>query len=118
MCTFDIYATACANAEGVSAPKQVEGVDLLPYLTGQNTTAPHQTLFWRQGGKTAIRHGNWKLLRMGGREQAHKAAPWQLYDLSKDLSETNDLAKTQPDQLNALIEIWSKLNNEMREPLF
>ena len=115
--SFDIFATAAANSAGVTAPKQVEGVDLIPYLTGENEGTPHETLFWRQGGRTALRHGDWKLLRMGGKFEPGKAK-WELYDLSKDLSEENNLAATEPERLAELIAIWEERNSEMSEPLF
>ena len=105
--SFDIFATAAANSAGVTAPEQVEGVDLIPYLTGKNDGTPHETLFWRQGGKTALRHGDWKLVRMGKRMVAGKAN-WELYDLSKDISEENNLAAAEPERLSELVEIWEK----------
>jgi len=115
--SFDIFGTIAANAAAVTAPKQVEGVDLMPYLTGEKKDAPHETLFWRQGGKTALRHGDWKLVRMG--RKFHKGkANWELYDLSKDLSEENNLAAQKPEQLSKLVSIWEKMNGEMSEPLF
>ncbi len=115
--SFDIFATAAANGEGVTAPPQIEGVDLLPFLTGKDTGTPHETLYWRQGGKAGLRHGDWKLVRMGGRKAPGKAR-WELYDLSRDLSEKNDLAQSDPGQLTELIELWKKMNSEMSEPLF
>ena len=115
--SFDIFATAAANSAGVTAPRQVEGVDLIPYLTGKNNGVPHETLFWRQGGKTALRHGDWKLVRMGKRLVVGQAN-WELYDLSEDLSEENNLAASQPERLAKLIEIWETHNSEMSEPLF
>lgn len=115
--SFDIFGTAAPNCAGARKPKQVEGVDLIPFVTGKNSGTPHETLFWRQGGKTAIRHGDWKLVRMGKRKTAGKAK-WELYDLSKDISETNNLAAAEPDRLAELVKIWEELNGEMSEPLF
>ena len=115
--SFDIFGTAAANCAGVKKPKQLEGVDLIPHLTGKKKDAPHETLYWRQGGKTALRHGDWKLVRMGKRLTAGKAN-WELYDLSKDISEKNDLAGAQPAKLTELVEIWEQLNGEMAKPLF
>lgn len=114
--SLDIYATAAANAKA-TAPKNIEGVDLVPYLTGRNSGRPHETLFWRQGGKAGLRHGNWKLVRMGGRRDVGKAK-WELYDLSSDLSEENNLAKTNPERLNELVSIWETMNGEMKPPMF
>ncbi len=115
--SIDIYATAAANAERATTPKQVEGVDLIPFLTGQDSGTPHETLFWRQGGKAGLRHGDWKVVRMGGRQTPGNAR-WELYDLSHDLSEETDLANSQPERLSKMVGLWEKMNGEMNEPLF
>jgi len=115
--SFDIYATAVANSDGVTVPNQVEGVDLVPFLTGEDRGRPHETLFWRQGGKAAMRHGDWKIVRMGKRLQAGRAK-WELYDLSKDISEQTNLADAQPEILSELIARWNEMNSEMADPLF
>ena len=115
--SFDIFGTAAANCDGARKPKQVEGVDLIPYLTGKNDGAPHETLYWRQGGKTALRHGDWKLVRMGKRLQPGNAQ-WELYDLSKDISEETNLAEANPERVTELLTIWKKMNDEMSDPLF
>ena len=114
---FDIYATAAANSEGVIAPELVEGVDLVPFVTDKKKGVPHETLFWRQGGKSGLRHGDWKIVRMGGRKSPGKSK-WELYDLSKDLSEETNLAQSKPERLTELVELWEKMNSEMAEPLF
>jgi arylsulfatase B len=115
--SFDIFATAAANAEHVTAPEQVEGVDLVPYLTGTKEGRPHETLYWRQGGKAGLRHGDWKIVRMGKRND-FGSSKWELYDLSQDISEEVNLAESNPERLEELVRIWEKLNGEMREPLF
>ena len=108
--SFDIYATAAAHANA-QVPKTVEGVDLAPFLTGKNASSPHQTLFWRQGNKAALRHENWKLLRMN-------KTSWQLYDLATDLSEETNLATAKPEVLADMIARWERLNGEMIQRLF
>lgn len=45
-------------------------------------------------------------------------AKWELYDLSKDISEKNCLATSRPERLTELVERWGKMNGEMSEPLF
>ena len=114
--SMDIFATASAIAEA-KTPKQVEGVDLIPFLTGKDNGRPHQTLYWRQGGKTALRHGDWKLVRMGKRFESGNAK-WELYDLSKDISEKKNLATSHPERLTELVELWEKMNEEMSDRLF
>ena len=115
--SFDIYATAAANSAGVTVPEQVEGVDLLPFLNGEDQGRPHETLFWRQGGKAAMRHGDWKIVIMGRRFQPGNAK-WELYDLSKDVAEQNNLAAVKPEILSELISRWDEMNSEMADPLF
>jgi arylsulfatase B len=115
--SFDIYATAVANIADVSVPKQVEGVDLVPFLKGEDQGRPHETLFWRQGGKAAMRRGDWKIVRMGKRLQVGRAK-WELYDLSKDISEQTNLADVHPEILSELISRWNETNSGMLEPLF
>lgn len=115
--SFDIFGTAAANAEGVIASERMEGVDLIPFVTGKDQGTPHETLFWRQGGRTALRHGDWKLVRMGARKTVGRAQ-WELYNLANDLSETTNLAASEPDQLKQLVQRWEQMNGEMAEPLF
>ena len=114
--SLDIYATAAASAKA-KAPKNIEGVDLVPYLTGKRSDRPHETLFWRQGGKSGLRHGDLKLVRMGGRKGVGNSK-WELYDLSNDLSEEKNLARSNPERLAELVAIWEKMNGEMSKAMF
>lgn len=86
---LDVAATAAALADISVKPGDLDGVNLLPYLKGETTTAPHEALMWRWMAQSAIREGNWKLLRGGEREY--------LYDLSTDLEEKHSLASQHPD---------------------
>lgn len=114
--SMDIFATA-VSAAGATTPASVEGVDLVPFRTGKQTGRPHETLFWRQGERTAMRHGDWKLVRMGP-DSGPRRASWELYDLSTDLSEEHNLAAELPEKLAELIVRWESHNDEMSEPLF
>lgn len=86
---LDVAATAVAAAKIEVAPGQLDGTDLVPYLKGEKPGAPHEFLAWRWMAQSAIREGNWKLLRGGEREY--------LYDLSTDLEEKHNLAAEHPD---------------------
>lgn len=93
---FDCHATALAAA-GVTATsgKPLDGVNLLPYLTGKETGAPHDKLFWRAGPQHAVRAGDWKLV-------ASRNQPPMLFNLQDDIAEQNDLAASKPDKLKEL----------------
>src|SRR5688500_18574403 len=60
---LDVLPTALAAAGAKVEPSwKLDGVDLLPYLTGKRTGRPHESLYWRFGPQRAIRHGDWKLV--------------------------------------------------------
>ncbi|MFZ5831388.1 MAG: sulfatase-like hydrolase/transferase [Planctomycetota bacterium] len=104
---FDVHATALAAAGIVpAADKRLDGVDLVPFLTGERSGVPHETLFWRAGPQRAVRAGNWKLL------QALQQPP-QLYNLRDDIGESTDLAAKQPEKLKELEAIYTAWDDQM-----
>jgi arylsulfatase B len=112
--SLDIFATSAAVASSPIAKKDaIDGVNLIPYLKGTNDRAPHKELFWRMGNKSAFRSGDYKIVR---NVKGKQNADWQLFNLSKDLSETTDLAKDNPNKLAELIKLWEKYNSEMAPP--
>lgn len=64
-----------------------------------DSNAEERTLWWYHDGHRAIRRGNWKAV-------AAEGEPWELYDLSKDRIESNDLALPQADLLAELVAAW------------
>jgi arylsulfatase A-like enzyme len=114
--TLDILPTACALA-GAKVPADLDGVDLLPHLTGENPAAPHDMLAWRFGPQKAIRKGKWKLVDW--RDFAAKQnSGWQLYDLSQDIGEKTDLATAQPQMVAELTHAWDEWNSHNIAPLW
>jgi arylsulfatase A-like enzyme len=117
---LDLHVTALAAAGVAVKPEgKFDGVNLLPFLTGERTGAPHDALYWRFGGQTAIRTGDFKLVRYdvnadtrtGGRNQGVTAA--KLYNLREDIGEAKDLAAAQPEkvkELQAKWDAWNKAN--------
>lgn len=86
---LDVAATAVAVADISVKPGDLDGVNLIPYLKGQTTKPPHEALMWRWMAQSAIREGDWKLLRAGEREY--------LYNLATDLEEKNNLVSQHPE---------------------
>jgi len=108
--TLDVFATAAAVARtSVDRRRTFDGVDLMPFLLGQRQTRPHEVLYWRMGAKGAIRIGDWKLVRNGRNE----SAPWELYDLTADQSESANLAASQPEKFAQLRAEWERHTREM-----
>jgi arylsulfatase A-like enzyme len=112
--SLDIMPTAVAAAGGqLPADRIIDGVNLVPYLAGEKTGAPHEHLIWRAATHEtyAVRSGNWKLLHM------FKGKP-QLFDLSADIAEQNDLAAQHPDRVASLCKAYEEWKAQMVEPLF
>ena len=105
---LDVAATAAEIARLETQPADLEGVNLIPHLTGRKTTPPHEVLTWRWVAQSAIREGNWKLLRGGQREY--------LYDLEADLEEKHNLAAKHPEIATRLRTKLSTWANELDPP--
>ena len=91
---------------------KLDGVNLLPYLNGEKSGRPHETLYWRIDGMWAIRHGDWKLVH----GLANDEAP-ELFNLAADVSEKNDLASAQPAKVQELHKLWYAWNAEQASPV-
>ncbi len=108
---LDILPTAAAVAEAkLPGDRVIDGVNLLPYLTGRNKGAPHETLFWRKGTDYAMRKGNWKL--------THEDGESQLFNLASDIDESENLAAGQPEKLNELEGLYAEWDSQMIEPVW
>ena len=95
---LDVLPTALAAANVSQLPGVIlDGVNILPFLRGQNATDPHEALFWRWRAEQAIRMGDWKLVRGDGIKE------WRLIDLSTDLAEENDLTALYPGKATELL---------------
>lgn len=110
--SLDVLPTTLAAA-GLPAPtdKKLDGMNILPVLRGE-TPAPARNLYWSSGseeGWWGIRSGDWKLV-------AQKAKV-ELFDLSKDVSEKTDLAKTMPGKLAELTKLHDDWLAQMAKPV-
>ncbi|PAY19492.1 aryl-sulfate sulfohydrolase [Rhodopirellula sp. SM50] len=105
---LDVAATAAELAKIESKPGDFDGVNLIPYLTGEKKEAPHEFLAWRWVAQSAIREGDWKLLRGGDREY--------LYHLKNDLQEQQNLAGEHPEIADRLREKLTRWASELDPP--
>lgn len=109
---LDILPTALAAAgTKADAAWKLDGVDLLPYLTGESSERPHDTLYWRFGQQWAIRDGDWKLVVGTGGDRGG-----ELYNLAADKSESNNLASQMGEKVSELKGKWDRWNAEQAPP--
>jgi arylsulfatase len=83
------------NGKTIQAP---EGRSLLPVFAGEPIR--RKELYWEHEGNAAVRQGDWKLVRLGGK------GDWELYDMKSDRTESHDLATDQPDKVGELSTLW------------
>jgi arylsulfatase A-like enzyme len=139
--SMDLFPTLLAAA-GVEPPagQVCDGVNLLPYLRDPESEAPHEALFWKNrtwAGPThrqrplfgcynsAVRRGNWKLVRTFHLEVDEKPdeqflynQPWRLFDLSRDIGEQHDLAAEHPQLVARLEQEYEDWLSRMHPALF
>jgi arylsulfatase len=104
---IDIMTTFCDIA-GATYPEMYKGnkivptvgKSLKPVFSGE-VREEHTQICWEHLGSVGIRQGNWKLV-------AARNEPWELYDLSDDQSELNNLIAEKPQLALQLHEDWIK----------
>ena len=100
---FDFYSTIAALA-GQAIPAHCDGVDLIPFLTGERSGDPHPYLFWLNNQPDdavrrhliAVRWQNWRLYKKYEKDR------WQLFDLATDFKEAHDVASKHPEVVKRL----------------
>lgn len=112
--SLDLFATSIVMA-GLSMPaeKPLDGVNLIPFLTGKDTGRPHQSLYLIYGSSWAVRDGDMKLVFNRDRK-----GPPELFNLASDLSEKNDLAASDPATVIRLKTLFDQWNSQNKPPLW
>lgn len=120
---LDVLPTALAAAGVPPKPEwKLDGVNLLPYVTGKDQRPPHEALYWRLFAHMAIRKGPWKLVKtMEGPLLASDTTQpdlsgAQLFNLADDIGETKDLAAARPEKVKELTGDWLRWNKELAAP--
>ena len=108
---MDIFATSFKMAGGESTPKPLDGVDLMPFISGKKSGSPHEKIFWRKQEGSAVRIGAWKLIRTAG-------VPILLYNLKEDIGETQNLAEKYPEKAQSMLKELTAWEQDKMAPLW
>jgi arylsulfatase A-like enzyme len=104
MATIDFYATVAAVA-GKEAPERCDGVNLMPYLSGEKEGDAHNELYWCQmspkAAKPSFKAMRWKQWRLVGYQDR-----WRLFDIDADPREEHDLAAANPEIVQDMEKRW------------
>jgi arylsulfatase A-like enzyme len=107
---LDLFPTIVAAAGGeLPSGKTLDGVDLLPFLTGEKSGDAHDALYWRFGPWRGMRSGNWKL-QWAGEQQP------RLFDVNADPAESKDLAAANPKVAQDLLARYNTWDATLMKP--
>lgn len=98
-----------ADLAGSPMDRKTDGVSIMPTLLGRGEQKERGYLFWdfpAQGGREAIREGDWKAVRYNIKKKPNAAI--ELYDLSSDPGEQNNVAAQHPELSSKLAELMKQ----------
>lgn len=104
---WDVMPTL-AEVTGSKIPENIDGISFLSELTGKKQKE-HEYLYWEfheQGGKKAVRKGKWKAVQLNCFNKTKTTV--ELYDLSVDIGEKNNIAANHPEIVKELVAIMNK----------
>jgi arylsulfatase len=104
---WDLLPTLC-DVSGAELPPKVDGISFLPELLDEGEQQKHPYLYWEfpeYGGQQAVRMGDWKAIRKNIRQGNLEL---ELYNLSVDIQEQQDVAGDHPDLVRQMEQIMKK----------
>ncbi|WP_209329402.1 arylsulfatase [Lunatimonas salinarum] len=107
---WDVFPTL-AEIAGVQVPDSLDGLSFVPTLRGAEQPS-HKFLYWEfheQGGKQAIRQGDWKAIRLNAKTDSTSV---RLYNLANDPGETENLVATNEEIVQRLIQLMDQARDE------
>jgi len=105
-----------AELAGVKPPEGIDGISILPELIGEEAAGhaqqQHEYLYWEYARQQAVRMGHWKAVR------PRPDRPWELYDLSTDISEAHNLADQHPEIVARMAALAEKAHEPVQPGTF
>jgi arylsulfatase A-like enzyme len=111
--SMDIFHSV-VEASDIHLPvdREYDGVSLLPYLSGQLKSDPHDILFWQRGFSKAVRTREWKLLLN------EDSGDTLLYPIAQDPVENKDVSAAHPLISEKLLEKHAQWSSDLKKPLW
>jgi arylsulfatase A len=107
----DVMATL-AEVAGTAPPEDTDGISFVPTLLGAGVAGrdqpQHEYLYWEDLTSSAVRMKDWKAVK------PNRDTKYELYDLSSDIEEKNDVASRYPDVLARMMEYASAAHRPAR----
>jgi arylsulfatase A-like enzyme len=112
--SLDIFATAIAQTSvTIKTKNTIDGVNLIPFISGNNKTKPHDYLFWRKFSSKTFATRNSNREKIVVKEDVN-----MLFDLESNISETDNLIDKKPDTFKNLKTKYKEWERQMSHPIF
>ena len=114
---YDFFPTFLEVAQTTSEHTS-DGISMIPTLFNKSNAPVHEYLYWEfpsYNGQQAVRMGKWKAIRKDMKDGNMKI---ELYDLSKDLEETQDVAGIHPEIVAQIEKIMVLEHGKPQNPKF
>lgn len=112
--SLDIFATiAAANNLAPNPERPLDGVNLVPYVRGEKSGAPHSHIYLRMfdSGDFAMRRGDHKIVK------PRKVETPRLFNVRTDIAETKEISQAQPALHAELLADYETWNARLIEPV-
>jgi arylsulfatase A-like enzyme len=110
---MDIFTTASSSCRApLPSSSTIDGVDLIPHVSGETSQPPHDHLFWRTEFNKTVRSGKWKLM-VNTREDL-----LMLYDLEADKQEKHNLKDRHPEIVEQLLVDLAAWETGLKPPMW
>ncbi|WP_087016257.1 sulfatase-like hydrolase/transferase [Thaumasiovibrio subtropicus] len=110
--SLDIAPTITRHLTDDGPQHPYDGVDLIPFLKGENTARPHEWMFFRYVHDIAYRKGDWVITwndqhKIAGERRNNRELPMEeqqlmLFNLADDVSQQQDLRASHPEKFAEL----------------
>ena len=109
---LDVAATFVAQGNGDTSGHPMDGVNLIPFVTGEESGAPHEAIFlrMRDGVNWSVRTPTAKLILPRAYDASGEAGEPELYDMVNDPYETTNMINERPEQRAELAKMWNEWN--------
>jgi arylsulfatase len=103
---LDLVGTSPPDRIGEVEQMAIEGTSLVPALLNEEARLPRGPQYFEMFGHRGIIHEGWKAVAFHPPGTPYANDTWELFDLSRDFSEANDLSGEEPERLAQLVELW------------
>jgi arylsulfatase A-like enzyme len=113
--SLDIMASIVNILDIKTNPKKpLDGVNIIPYLTGKKKGVPHEYLFWRKWEQNAMAaiNADYKLLKV------KKNAETEFYNLKNDVSEKENIKGSSSKKVQEIQKEWDKWDAQLKDRVF